>query len=524
MIFLRRVLLFLPILIIIFFILKALDVEFLDFDRGEPFVTIGRSTYTEQDLESVARVKRLFPIKKESLRFPGERDTVTSLIETVLFYDEARQYRNSLKGTARWDLFQTFWKGRTFFLDILVRNNGFSDEEIEAHFEENRDYFLALDERLGADTLAALRPAVADSLFLKHHKPTQEFIDRIEGDKSDSEIRDIWLESFRVNRNGFFLNLFYEKEFGRSVPSDLSSIVGPNEIVTEREIDELLTWLPQYSFDEEEQYNYAQFILAWKLFGNEAERRGYTRSREYRRSFEWFKKYSVVHHYMNEVLDERVEPFGSLLDEHFIFAYWDRHGQPLNEYDTVVYEQLRSQYREKMNDISISRHINEKRENTRIDFMNSSDGDEWNLDAAQMFTRADSLLSQGNASKARELFTTLRDTYLYTDHGLMALTKLAEIEKKEGRFRRAIDAFRDYIIFSGDEGDFCSEYFMIAMIYGDHLHRYEQAAANYGWILENSERCNMAGDAEFMYLHLGEPIPGIQELKERALRQGQDVR
>ena len=61
---------------------------------------------------------------------------------------------------------------------------------------------------------------------------------------------------------------------------------------------------------------------------------------------------------------------------------------------------------------------------------------------------------------------------------------------------------------------------MIGFVYSEYLSKPELAEANYKWILKNTPECELADDAEFMCLHLGEPMIGVDELQAEAKRQG----
>jgi hypothetical protein len=64
---------------------------------------------------------------------------------------------------------------------------------------------------------------------------------------------------------------------------------------------------------------------------------------------------------------------------------------------------------------------------------------------------------------------------------------------------------------------------MIGFIYDEHLNKPEKAEQNYKWILHNARDCELADDAEFMVLHLDEPMSSVEELRAEALRQGRKI-
>ena len=65
--------------------------------------------------------------------------------------------------------------------------------------------------------------------------------------------------------------------------------------------------------------------------------------------------------------------------------------------------------------------------------------------------------------------------------------------------------------------------FMIGFIYDEYLDKPEIAEANYKWVLKNAPGCELADDAEFMMLHLGEQMASVDELQAEVKRQGKKV-
>jgi hypothetical protein len=49
------------------------------------------------------------------------------------------------------------------------------------------------------------------------------------------------------------------------------------------------------------------------------------------------------------------------------------------------------------------------------------------------------------------------------------------------------------------------------------------AEVNYKWVLKNAPDCELADDAEFMMLHLGEQMSSVEELQAEVKRQGKKV-
>ena len=63
---------------------------------------------------------------------------------------------------------------------------------------------------------------------------------------------------------------------------------------------------------------------------------------------------------------------------------------------------------------------------------------------------------------------------------------------------------------------------MISFPY-EYLDKPGLAEINYKYVLKNLPGCELTDDAEFMMLHLGEPMSSIEELQSEALRQGRKI-
>ena len=64
---------------------------------------------------------------------------------------------------------------------------------------------------------------------------------------------------------------------------------------------------------------------------------------------------------------------------------------------------------------------------------------------------------------------------------------------------------------------------MIGFIYDEYMDKSELAEVNYKWVLNNDPECELADDAEFMMLHLGEPMNSVEELQAQTMRQNRKV-
>ena len=97
------------------------------------------------------------------------------------------------------------------------------------------------------------------------------------------------------------------------------------------------------------------------------------------------------------------------------------------------------------------------------------------------------------------------------------------MQTEKGEYSDAVKNYRDFIVLVNDKAKLCNTFFMIGFIYDEYLNKPDLAEANYKWVLKNTPTCDLADDAEFMCLHLGEPMNSVEELRAEAKRQGKKV-
>ncbi|MGM0443603.1 MAG: tetratricopeptide repeat protein [Fibrobacterota bacterium] len=518
---LRRLILLLPLVALAVYLLIRADVFTGSGRSGIPYLSINGTVYTSEDYNDFVKIKNLFPIQDTAFIFPDERGPESFLIETVLFWDDAREYEDQIMGTSRWELLQTYWKGYVYAKEVLIDGLGATDDEIRAYFEKNANDFITGGQDRKEVSYMDYRQEIAEVLFLEEYPPSQEF--RAAYDSSSAVPLDsAWLEKQKKDLSSFFLRTFYRDKYDSDLPDRMKVLVGKNKLISESELSELMTWLPERMRrgPKDSRYPFARHILKWKIFAEKAESTGYADSKDAEKEREWFRKYVVVHHYINNVLPNKLGPYRELVEQNVAYAYWDKYGDPLSISDSVLYSEVLDSYSERMNAISVNKHIFDRRRSNSVSFISDKLNYFYFESPDSLYQVADSFATAGATERAEVLYRDLKEDYAFAQEGLDAHLKLAEQYKKKNLYKKAVKCYRDYIILSGRGEDFCNEYFMIAMLYGDKLERLKQAGANYKWIFENSPECSMADDAEFMYLHLGEPIPDIDELKAMNRRQG----
>ena len=163
------------------------------------------------------------------------------------------------------------------------------------------------------------------------------------------------------------------------------------------------------------------------------------------------------------------------------------------------------------------------RDRVGVEFLQSDWKDDKGGDPATMMAEADSLLAADDARKAETKYGDVYKNFPYTNEGMKALTEMAKIQTEKGKYRDAIANYRKYCIMSDDTAGRCNTFFMIGFIYDEYLNKFEHAEVHYKWILKNTPECELADDAEFMCLHLDEPMTSVEELQAEARRQGRNI-
>lgn len=533
-------LILLPLVIVVFIVLRLTGVNIGEvikmtnkpgktkkvIEEGREFCTIGEELFSLDDLEAFRFAKNYYPAKSSKDFFPGRKHDETLFIETEIFYNEAKKYKSNVHSGLDWQMKKVFLKGQMFARRNLRFNLGATDKQLEEFYNSNPNAFIQQNSD-GVNTFGINKLQVIDSLFLSKNKAPEEFYIRYP-DMDTIYVTKKWLTYTKENYYNFFKEKLYKEKYGKELPKKYEEIVGKGLPVSESEVSTIISWLPEPSQEQAKQASnkikYAHFVLAWKLFSEYGDKIGYFNEIEYDAIESYFEKYTLVHYYLNNVLAEAVKPKFEIDLDNLKFVLWDSNNSPLESINEDVLDEKRKEYAQKMKISAIYEQIYTKRKSVGITFQSTIHDDKNQQGAESLFKKADSLRSSGMKGQALKIYRDLSRYYLYDKFGRDALLELAKEANSKGEFHNAISKYRDYIIYSGKSSDFCDTYFMIAYIYGEELKKYRQAAANYQWIIKNAPECNMVDDAEFMCLHLGEPMPDVDELRDQAVRQGQSIK
>lgn len=531
--FKKLLLILLPLVIIIALYVKFVGIELpvsvqkkKDIAPEQQFCTIGKELYSIDDLSAFRNAKNYYPAKSNNDFFPGRKHDETLFIETMLYFNDAKKYKSHVHSGLEWEMKKTFFKGQMYARRSMKFNMGSTEKQLREYYEKNPNSFL-LTNNEGVNTYGINKIQVADSLFMKKFPPFDNFYKMFPG-ADTAFIVGKWITRCKENYYNFFVETFYERKYGKKLPKVYGEIVGNGLPVSENEVEVVIGWLPENAREQakagQNKLKYAQFILAWKLFAEYAEEIGYFEEIDYDTEFAYFEKYTLVHYYMNSILPEKITSSIDIDMNNLKYLYWDKNGNPLESVDENSLDELRKEYQRELNIQAIYADIYNKRQKENITFKQSLYDDSGQKSPEYLFKKADSLRSSGLKEQGIKVFKDLTKYHLGNKYGRDALLELAKEANSKGEFHNAISKYREYVITSGKGGDFCDTYFMIAYIYGEELKKYNQAAANYKWIIKNAPECNMVDDAEFMCLHLGEPMPDVDELRDQAIRQGQSIK
>jgi outer membrane protein assembly factor BamD (BamD/ComL family) len=167
--------------------------------------------------------------------------------------------------------------------------------------------------------------------------------------------------------------------------------------------------------------------------------------------------------------------------------------------------------------------VYDKRRAVGVEFLQSDWKDERDEDPAALMATADSLRDTGNVNEAQNYYRKLSSEFAFTDQGRKAYQELAKIQTEKQTYREAITNYRRYLLFGREPDRLCNTFFMIGFIYDEYMDKPDLAEVNYTWVLKHTPDCELADDAEFMMLHLGEQMAGVDELQAEVKRQGKKV-
>jgi hypothetical protein len=517
----------------IFFYLAILSAALLFFgcgrdsgaDINRPFGRIGNRVFTIADLEAFNTMRFHHPVRNMDERFPGNRSTTTLFIETQALYPEARAIRRQITNTVDWRWKELYITGYFFQLAIIDRNMGASDDDIYNYWRRNRTE-LAAEFGIGeGDTLLEMqaRVNVVQRLFLNRFQPTEEFAALNQG-LTRRDIERMWFDQMTQdqNREAFFRNEFFRRKYGRNFPTanTRAELVGQGRLISEADLRAVMGWIGDGQTVSEDFV--VSKMVSWLLFAAEARRMGFTRDENFRRVREQFERFEVVRFYINNVLAKNIDVNFTPNRDMIRYAIADQNRRASLNIDREEITRFADSLRLVMHEASILGYIHAQRNRVGVQLMQSDFTDMFVRTPAQIKQEADSLAANHNTERALRMYRDLHTWFLYAPEGRDAFLEQARLQVDLRNYAAAIGSYRNFMLFGGNEAEWCRVFFTIGYIYAEYLENLPFAAMNYRWILKYQPDCILAQDTEFMYLNLGEPMSDIEELRQMAIRQGRE--
>ncbi len=515
----------------------------------DPVVKVGKTVISKESFEGFKAIAGQYPSPLPSF-FPGTRPPVTFMVECEAIYQagKSRDLLDKINGGDDWS-----WKKRyvtsLLYFELFGDNLGFTDKELKDYYTANTSRFTVTSKTgEGKDTsytpdFEGAKRQVADLLFYEKFKPDSQFIARIGEQANDSAaLRNHWIYSARSNPPDFFLRQLYKTKFNSDLPDSLNQLVGEGKAISQRDMDVILTWVPE-DRQEMRKEDLAKWLLKWKLFSEQAVSLGLTSQPKYNEMLHWASRINFASKYITEKVIPAI-PKENVTDTTLaLLAFYDKMGKVTSPSPERLTSELENIGKVRTS-AKIDSAISALRNKVGITFMQSDWKDEKNEDPVKLIAQADSLreasssgeINQAEATKllnqAETLYRTLMNDFAFTSEGRRAHSEMAKLQIDKFLSRpqpenyllaSAVNYYRKGLMLDADKENNCNSYFMIGFTYDEHMKNFELAEANYKWILQNSPECALSGDAEFMMLHLDEPMTSIEEIQGQALRQGRKI-
>lgn len=498
-------------------------------------VRIGNSTISKAQFDAFEKVTRMYPTEP-SIHFPALRSKITHLIETEVLFRErgTRAIKDSLKSGLDWQWKKRYYPAQLFLMEYLAGNFGIPENRINEYYEIHKDSFTVTikGDSTKADStyirpLADVRGKIIDSLFIQDNGPDSAFRSQFDSLASEQDIKGQWIFHVRKNLPVFFMKKLYAEMYDTPYPDSLKEIFGEGKYITPADLEIILSWLPEsrrhlYS-DTARRQELVEWLVKWKLFSECAAKLGHDKLPESKYVLEYGWKLNVVDCYVSNVLTPAAGASVSIDTSMLLFSLYDDNGYTFVQTDHQSFATKCVDATRNIMNMKIDSTITECRRKYQVTFLQNDWKDSRNANPDTLLKEADALRDSGKTTVAKEAYTTLSRDFAFTIAGQNALIELAKLQTEQQLYTQAIQNYRRYLLLNRDESKRCNTFFMIGFIYDEYLDKPLHAETNYKWILKNSPDCELADDAEFMMLHLSEPMSSVEELRDEAMRQGRKI-
>ncbi|MBN1604868.1 MAG: hypothetical protein JW915_24895 [Chitinispirillaceae bacterium] len=501
---------------------------------SDPLLKIGSKTLTKDDHESYKKAMRFYPSALSGY-FPENFSEITRMIEVEVLSSKASNMKSKVMNSKDWEWKKRFFPAQMYLIEHLPKTLGFTELELKTHYNQNLEKFRTTVkvDTTGRDSsyvmpFEEVQNKIVDDMFYAKFPPDSAFRARFAQAPDDTiTIKNEWIYSIRTRIPEYFMKYYFEKEYGKPFPDSLSEIYGDGKAITPQDFDVILSWIPEGRrkpyMEADGNRELVEWLLKWKLFSKQAEVAGITSEPFFRNVMDWALKICVADTYM-ETEYSKILPKDFPVDTSMVTfaAYDDAYSatESLSSDDIAVKV---NEFQRVRKSIFYDSMMYSLRTNAKVSFLQSDFRDERDQDPVALLRKADSLRDTGAVDQAQSVYQTLSQNFLFCKEGWNALVELAKLQTEKQSYIQAISNYRKYLLLTNDDDKRCNTFFMIGFIYDEHLNKPEKAERNYKWILKNARDCELADDAEFMVLHLDEPMSSVEELRAEALRQGRKI-
>ena len=505
--------------------------------QKERLAYIGSTLITRQDADAFSTIFQYYPNPPEEF-YLGAKPQIEAIVETEAIYRKTRWNLNNIKlrNSLEWKWRERYYISTLFTEKILRENFGYTDKELRKYYNTHKQSFaqITYDTTGKACTTGTPQPfeqvrvSIAEKLFLAVRPPDSAFKSKVHTVDTNLITRE-WMRYIRGGDGirEVFLKKYFKEKYGRGYPDSLSDYYGKGKIITPEDVDIMLSWIPanrreQIKSNRQGLNDLAQWLLRWKLFSERAASTGYASQPAVQNTLKWVWRFEIAQRYINEKIFPLIEKGVRIDTAMTVYAYWDETETPGPAVDSAGWKNSFAKQLSLQSAVKFDSLLYEIRRAEGVRFLT-----DWKDDKAQnpasLLRRADSLRDTGSTVDAQSAYQTLVDNFFYTKEGKKAIIEIAKIKTEQQMYREAINSYRRFLIDNADESKKCNYMFMIGFIYDEYCDKPALAEVNYKWVLKNTPGCELADDAEFMMLHLGEQMAGVDELQSEVKRQGKKV-
>lgn len=478
------------------------------------FISVHNKTYYEKEYIEFMQMRFIYPVIKKSYVFPGKKYDPTLFAETIVLNEEAKKSEKLYKDNYEYNKIKEFFKGLYYQKAVIIRNMGFTDQELKDYFNEKEKeksgYF-------GDPYFEVIRDKVADELFLKTYEPDSSIKNYFK-EIDDKSLQKIWLSEVKKDIPKFFREYYYKKYYGKKYPQSPNKILGEEGLVVDSIVDMAISWLPKsQNYDKKSfRLKIANKLIATDLFIKEAESRGWYNEKFNKRILKWFNMYHRVNYYINNVLVNKSNLNYKVDSSDIYFKY-------IEDKIEGSFDSYLNNYNDSLKGFSgkvfVNQYIKSKREKAKLVFIKEHIADDFVYSIEEINNKVNEAKNKRDNLQVEKYISIINDELYYESNGV-GYKLLGEHYYDIGEYSKSILAFRSYILSNPSDKEKRDAYNLIGYMY-DELDDNENAYINYKWILKKFPGTPAAEDAEFAMLHLGEPLLEPEEYALETKRQGQ---